>query len=65
MNDQEIIQYFGGQQTVYSFVGSLDQLQTLNENNESSYNYVIVRDAIYFVCTKPISGDGVTVMFAG
>jgi len=48
MTTQEIIDYFKRDQ-VYQFLGTLAELQQLQESTNNSYNYLIVFGTIYFI----------------
>ena len=52
-NEQLTLQF--GDQVVYQFNGSLDELRELQESAGASYNYIISREVIYFVSERPVS----------
>lgn len=55
MTNNEILEYYGNAPNVYVFDGTLDELSELMESNQNSYNYVKVRDTIYFVSNNPVA----------
>jgi hypothetical protein len=54
MTETEIINYFN-QDTVYKFTGNLNELQELQTSTVNSYNYLIVKDVIFFVARNVVS----------
>jgi hypothetical protein len=54
MTETEIINYFS-QDTVYKFNGNLNELHELQTSTVNSYNYLIVKDVIFFVARNAVS----------
>lgn len=53
MTEQEVLNYYGDN-VVYRFNGTLDELNELQRTTENSYNYLRVKDVIYFVAQNPV-----------
>ncbi len=54
MTNQEILDYFNT--NVYTFNGSLAELDELQQSNNNSYTYLIVGGIIYFKSDSPLDG---------
>ncbi len=54
MTNQEIKDYFG-QQSIYRFDGSLEDLKNLMESQSVSYNYIVDQYQVYFIAHGQIS----------
>lgn len=63
MTNEEILNYFSNL-TVYVFTGTLQELKELQESENNSYNYLIVKDTIYFTAEKSINNKNI-VIFTG
>lgn len=54
MTNNEILDHYGDAPNVYSFSGTLNELSELMESTQNSYNYIKVREAIYFASNNPV-----------
>jgi hypothetical protein len=54
MTETEIINYFS-QSTVYKFSGNLNELHELQTYTSNSYNYLFVKDVIFFVARNEVN----------
>jgi hypothetical protein len=61
MTTQEILEHFNNS-TVYKFDGKLNELQEMQEANSNSYNYIVVRDVVYFVAADQVSDFRVSIL---
>lgn len=55
MINQEIFIMFGENPNTYSFTGTPQELQELQESTGNSYGYNIVQGTIYFWAEKPVN----------
>ena len=60
MTNQEIIDYFSGS-PVYTFTGKPEDLQRLQEDHGSSFNYLRTPDIIYFTTASPAVDSRISV----
>jgi hypothetical protein len=65
MTEQEIISYFGVENTIYTFNGTLQQLADLQNANGNSYSYLVAGNVIYFKADLPVNNPNAPVFHQG
>lgn len=62
MTNNEILDYYNNVPNVYKFDGTLADLDNLQQSTSNGYNYIKVRDSIYFAAQNPVSDTRATLI---
>jgi hypothetical protein len=55
MTNQDILNMFGNNTNTYTFSGTVQELQELQESTNNSYGFNIFQGTIYFWAEKPVT----------